>query len=604
MLLVCPLLCWAQNFSVESLDTIYLVDRQLKTFNTGQKQQQLNDSVIAHNSFAMTDLLNRETPIYFKQNGYGMVSSASFRGTTAQQTAVLWNGININSQLTGQTDFNTLLTSNFNSISVKYGGGSVLYGTGAIGGSIHLNSGFSNEKHHHHFFQSGYGSFNTYQINYNFEKQVNQLKFKIGLARRQSDNDFEIPEQNRTNTNGQFNLNSLDTGISYSIDHKNTLNYFGNLSFGDRHFSLIRASDPKPNYKHFDSRNLVEWQHKTSGFQSNLKAAYLTEEFTFIDNLERDPVTESTSRVNTTWLQHEFWYTLKNISLNSVINYQYNRAEGDQLTEAQRSLFGMSLLYKHELSSKFIYEITIRQDINGNFNNPFLFSLGTQYSLTRHLELNWALSKNYRIPTLNDLFWQTGGNPNLIPEESYQTELGLAFAKNNFNLSMTGFYNDISYLIRWLPNATGIWQPENTDDVRAYGLESAISFQKELFNTHQFNINAMYSYTISEDGSTGNQLIYVPYHIFRINTSYSIKSWSAGFYYQFNDEVFTRTNNNPNETIDKYMLLDAQLSWNIPYIKDTSLSLRALNLFDLAYEVVENRPMPGRSFSIHLITQF
>ena len=99
-----------------------------------------------------------------------MVSSPSFRGTTAQQTAVLWNGVNINSQLTGQTDFNTILSSNFNSISLKYGGGSVLYGTSAIGGSVHLNSGFSNEPGKHHFFQSGYGSFNTYEVSYNYQE--------------------------------------------------------------------------------------------------------------------------------------------------------------------------------------------------------------------------------------------------------------------------------------------------------------------------------------------------------------------------------------------------------------------------------------------------
>ena len=69
-----------------------------------------------------------------------MVSSPSFRGTTAQQTAVVWNGININSQLLGQTDFNTVSTRGYNSIAVKAGGGSVVYGSGAIGGTIHLNN--------------------------------------------------------------------------------------------------------------------------------------------------------------------------------------------------------------------------------------------------------------------------------------------------------------------------------------------------------------------------------------------------------------------------------------------------------------------------------
>mgnify|MGYP006283299591 CR=1 FL=1 len=604
MLLVCPLLSWAQATPAEKLDTVYLVDRQLKVFNTGQKQQQLNDSVIAHNSFSLNDVLNRETTIYFKQNGYGGVSSASFRGTTAQQTAVLWNGININSQLTGQTDFNTLLTSNFKSVNVKYGGGSVLYGTGAIGGSIHLNSGFSTDNDSHHAFQSGYGSFNTYQVSYNFQEQIDQLKFKIGFARRQSDNDYDIPDQNRQNSNGQFNMNSLDAALSYRIDNRNTINYYGNLTFGDRNFSLIRSSDPKSNYENLESRNLLEWQQKRGNIQSNLKAAYLTEEFSFIDNIERDPITESSSQVQTAWFQHELWFRTKNITLNSVINYQNNQARGDNLVNADRNLFGLSMLFKHELSAKFNYEVTLRQDINGDYDNPFLFSFGASYRLFQNINLNWSASKNYRLPTFNDLFWQNGGNPDLVPEESYQTELGLVYNNRNFNFGLTGFYNDISDMIRWLPDETGIWQPENTDEVQAYGIESTLSYNKKVLNDHMLRISAMYSFTISEDGLTDNQLIYIPNSILRLNSTYSIKNWSVGLFYQYTGEVFTRTNNDPNDTINDYMLLDAQVSWNIPYIKNTSLSLNALNLFDLAYEVVENRPMPGRSFSINLITQF
>ena len=63
-----------------------------------------------------------------------MVSSASFRGTNAQQTAVVWNGININSQLTGQTDFNTLIPGNYGDVVVRSGGGSVQYGVAQLGG--------------------------------------------------------------------------------------------------------------------------------------------------------------------------------------------------------------------------------------------------------------------------------------------------------------------------------------------------------------------------------------------------------------------------------------------------------------------------------------
>src|SRR6218665_2966863 len=136
---LCQFLC-AQNDSIIKLSEVSISDVQLKKFSNSQSVLQLNDSIIRKNAVSLTGLLNYNSVVYFKENGLGMVSSPSFRGTTAQQTAVIWNGININSQLNGQTDFNLLNTRDFSSISIKAGGGSVIYGSSAIGGSVHLNN--------------------------------------------------------------------------------------------------------------------------------------------------------------------------------------------------------------------------------------------------------------------------------------------------------------------------------------------------------------------------------------------------------------------------------------------------------------------------------
>jgi iron complex outermembrane receptor protein len=69
-----------------------------------------------------------------------MVSSPSFRGHT-QQTAVIWNGININSQLLGQTDFNTINTRF--QFDCRCWRKAPFMGQTAIGGSIHLNNGWT-----------------------------------------------------------------------------------------------------------------------------------------------------------------------------------------------------------------------------------------------------------------------------------------------------------------------------------------------------------------------------------------------------------------------------------------------------------------------------
>ena len=161
LLFILFLLCqciFAQQDAIV-LSEVVVSDSQLKNFTETKDIKVLNDSVIEKNRASLTSLLNYNSVIYFKENGLGMVSSPSFRGTTAQQTAVIWNGININSQLNGQTDFNTVSTRDFNSVSVQAGGGSTIYGTSAIGGSIHLSNNLSFKKQFSNDFYVSYGSF-------------------------------------------------------------------------------------------------------------------------------------------------------------------------------------------------------------------------------------------------------------------------------------------------------------------------------------------------------------------------------------------------------------------------------------------------------------
>ncbi|MBT8296286.1 MAG: TonB-dependent receptor plug domain-containing protein, partial [Gramella sp.] len=122
----------AQNDSINWLEEVILSDVKLTSNSSGQLVKELSDSLIQQNEPFLTSLLKFNSPFYFRENGYGMVSSASVRGTGAAQNAVIWNGININSQFTGQTDFNAINTQVFQNVSVKPGGGSVVYGSGAI----------------------------------------------------------------------------------------------------------------------------------------------------------------------------------------------------------------------------------------------------------------------------------------------------------------------------------------------------------------------------------------------------------------------------------------------------------------------------------------
>src|SRR6187402_1409091 len=207
--LMCQLIL-AQNDSITNLKEVIASDRTLYSSNKSQSIQILNDSVINKNQSSLTNLLNYNSVLYFKEQGRGMASTVSFRGTTAAQTAVIWNGINVNSLLNGSADFNTFSSPDFNTVSVKAGGGSVSYGSGAIGGSVHLNNNLVFSNKFENDLRLDYGSFNTVGINYKVIFSNKKWSTQVGFSRNSSENDYDYVDLytwkgvQRKNENGQY----------------------------------------------------------------------------------------------------------------------------------------------------------------------------------------------------------------------------------------------------------------------------------------------------------------------------------------------------------------------------------------------------------------
>lgn len=79
------------------IDTVYVFDNQMNRVRNFHHVTKLTSSDLEKNATNLSEVLRFQSPVYIKENGRGAVSSPSFRGTTAQQTAFVWNGININS---------------------------------------------------------------------------------------------------------------------------------------------------------------------------------------------------------------------------------------------------------------------------------------------------------------------------------------------------------------------------------------------------------------------------------------------------------------------------------------------------------------------------
>ncbi|MGM0634813.1 MAG: TonB-dependent receptor plug domain-containing protein [Bacteroidota bacterium] len=586
---------------VQNLDEVMLTNHQLDDFSTGQKQFQLTDSVIRNNQSFLSDLLQFNTPISFRQNGYGMVASPSFRGTTAQQTAVVWNGININSQFNGQSDFNTLLTPNFQEISVRPGGGSVVYGTGAIGGSVHLNNKLYFKNKTRHSFQATYGSFSTIDGRYQLNTSTEKWSFQLGLSHLSSENDYRISSQNRANINGEFSHQSVTANIGHKINRNNVLKFYSWLYLGDKNLSVIRPSDTKSAYENQDLRTLLEWENRGENYRSTFRTAFLQEDFSYIQNIDRDSKTSNLA--DTYILRYDFLYRFNIWKLNFIADYNQSQGSGDDIVRNTRKVGSLALLAKRKIAENIDAEASLRQELSTIYDSPLLFSFGVDWEITKQYAMKFHASRNYRIPTFNDLFWQDSGKLDLLPESSLQAEWNNAYHFKNGQISVGVFYNDIKDMIRWRPHANGVYRPENVDRVATYGIESESNWQFS-FDEFQFNVNANYAYTVAENLNTGDLLTYVPKHKFTSGFAVSYKRWEVDTQFIFHGEVFTRSDNNPDYKLNDYALQNFGIEYQLTNQPKINAGIRAFNLWNVDYQTIENRPMPGRYYQLLMNINF
>jgi vitamin B12 transporter len=588
----------AQHDSIRTLEVVEISDLQLKNYSNSQSVQKLNDSIITKNQSSLTSLLNYNTVIYFKENGLGMVSSPSFRGTTAQQTAVIWNGININSQLNGQTDFNTLTTRNFDNVTVRAGGGSSIYGSSAIGGSIHLNNNLNFRNHFDNELRLNYGSFNTFGGNYKMDVSDGKFAAQVSVSRNSSDNDYDYLDNGKKNENGQFYNSSINAVAGYKLNESNVFKIYSQLFDSERHFSGSLGMVSKSKYQDVNSRNMLEWIGLYSKFTSKLKIAFISENYKYFEDASAEFFTHG--KAETAIAKYDLAFNLSdNISLNSIFEYSRTKGFGSDIQETTREIGAGTLLFKHSLSDRFLYEITVRKELTDNYKSPVLFSFGTNYKMSSFYTMKLNGSRNFRIPTFNDLYWQGSGNQDLNPESSYQAEFGNEFIFGELTFSATGYFTKIKDMLRWSPGAGGIWTPNNVAKVETYGVEAYLNWKKK-FEKNALDFNATYAYTISKDEKLEKQLIYVPYHKLTSSASYSFRNFTAYYQYLFNGEVFTSSDN--AYILDGYSV--SNIGANYTFFKTATIGFEVLNLWNESYQSTLNRPLPGRNYSVNLTFNF
>ncbi|MGE6396458.1 TonB-dependent receptor plug domain-containing protein [Chryseobacterium scophthalmum] len=598
--------CLTIYYSQEkNIDTVFVFDNQMKKVKLFHSLTTLSPADIQKSSSNLSEVLRFQSPVYIKENGRGAVSSPSFRGTTAQQTAFVWNGININSQFLGQGDINNIALFGYDQMEIKSGGGSVIYGSGAIGGSIHLNNNLSFNQGFSGLFNSEVASFGTYN---NFLKAAysnDKFSFKISGNYLISQNDYEVPEKNNyINRNGKFYNTTFNIGTAYKIADNQTISWQSQFYDATQNYRILEESLNKTKYEAQTVRSLLSWDINKSKISNSLKAAYTEDNFQYYGNFG-EPYTSGGINKNYIFKNDFNYFIIPKLNINVIGEFQQNQGDGlgdSGIKNVSRNIGSVAGLLRFFATPNLRFEAGIKQDFVEKINSPLLYSFSGKWKANNCYSLNLNFSKNFRFPSFNDLYWEPGGNINLKSETSVQADMNHEFSVAGFTLSLSPYYMKIDNMIRWLPTSLGYWAAFNTDKVESYGLESQLSYQKSFNKNHFIKLVAGYIYSKSVDLENQKQLMYVPLHKFSSNVDYQYKFLRVYAQGMFNGLTYTTSDESRKYAIYPYFVMNAGLSATL--IKNYTLGIKVNNITDTVYETTAYYPLPKRNYSINVTINF
>ena len=214
--------------------------------------------------------------------------------------------------------------------------------------------------------------------------------------------------------------------------------------------------------------------------------------------------------------------------------------------------------------------------------------------------------RRVRLPDLNELFWNPGGNRWLAPEEAWTGYLGQGVSRRNdrFSIELAGgaTFSDVRNWIQWTPDSTGLWSAQNVSHVRSFQPEMTAHLQYHCSDSMHVALRGNVQYNscsrITEDDES-YQMIYTPAVQWGCSVDLGWKHWLLSCATRYQSMRFTDEQNEEAYALDPQYLVHLLLSYTCPWRKSMcSFALGVDNLTNISYQSVRGYPMPGRVFEI------
>lgn len=640
LLLIFPTSLWSQKDSVQIIEAVdvrinaYKIDnRRFNNFLNAKEIEalQADDLGDVIRKFSGTNLRS--------YGGLGGLKTVSVRGLGSQHSAITMDGFTLLNSQTGQINLGQLQVANAESVSDAYAANQIKHApvSALLSGSTIFVQSFENS-----FGSSGisirsnvaYASFNHLEGFLGMRYRKNRWLASATGAIRKADGTYPFTYSNGFQTVSAFRINNDYLDANYSA----TLGYSGKLATIRVGYRGKTIEQGLPGAIVFYNQT----QNERLNTDENVLFSDATWRFLrYSVRLHGQAMQNTLYYVDPDFLNASgglnLHYTNRTLNGGAMVQMAMNKWNLHAGTEqfisdlaVNDSLFAQPLRYHNMSVIVAVYHLPcfeLRMQASSQYiseRNGLGESAGDRFRVNPSLELE-HISKNrkisqkiayrstFRMPSFNELYYNSVGNVNLLPEDAHVFNYGIlldvTYKNIDFDLRTNLFANLVENKIVAFPTQNlFVWSMQNIGQARIFGTEALVEMNWKISNNWRLDGAANYTfqraldYSDRNSPSYGDQLAYIPMHSGNLdvtlrfkNSGIRVSNYALSMRYVLNENL-------PQNELEGFWILDAGLYHSFNMKKEHKLTVRATvkNMLNQSYAYIRSYVMPGTNVTISL----
>ena len=536
---------------------------------------------------SVTDVLTGLAGISISNNGgAGKVSSLFLRGASSSQVLFLVDGIKVGSVTTGTTPFQNIPIELVDRIEVVRGPRSSLYGSEAIGGVIQIftrkGGGYMTP-----FASVGGGRYDSYDMSAGISGGGESGWYNLSLNKSKTEGFDSCENQfmggcfNIEPDDDRYKNTSGSVQAGYRFDNGAKIDVHAMRSEGEVEFDggFVNESDTRFQVAGGSfSFNPLDFMQVTLSGGSNWDESrnFIDGVFTSDFNSRRDTLSIQSDATLFDNQTITFGFDYLDDSVRGTTNY-------DRDSRDNKGLFAQ---YLGRFNSQEL-QLSIREDDNQQFGHHTTGNAGWGYTWSRNFRLYASYGTAFKAPTFNDLYFPGFSNPDLEPEESHSSEIGIAGNPDWGTWSVNLYETKIDDLISF---DFMLSKPINVDEARIRGLEAILTTRIYEWNIIS-NLTFLDPENTTRGMNDGNVLPRRARQTFRLDLNRSFGRLSFGGTVFATDKRYDDLAN--DRKLSGYATVD--LRSEVIIANDWRLQGSIENIFDKDYQTASYYNQAGRS---------